>query len=205
MFESILCQVPQYGSEVVEPLIELAVEIAREGREGRRIGTIFMMGDEAEVLARSRPLILDPLFGHPETARSIFNPNLRGTIKELAQLDGAFVVSEAGIFISACRYLDAAGVGVEMPLGLGSRHLAAANMTTVTGAVGIVVSESATVRIFCHGSLLAEVIPELWLLSRRNVQLQGLVTQENVGDVAVITPRRPAAEKVPAPLDSFRR
>ena len=73
-------------------------------------------------------------------------------LQELAQLDGAFVVSEAGIFISACRYLDAAGAGVEMPLGLGSRHLAAANMTTVTEAVGIVVSESATVRIFCHGS-----------------------------------------------------
>jgi diadenylate cyclase len=202
MFESILCQVPQYGAEVVEPLIELAVEIAREGREGRRIGTIFMIGDEAEVLARSRPLILDPLFGHPEAARSIFDPNLRGTIKELAQLDGAFVVSEAGVFLAACRYLDAAGAGVELLLGLGSRHLAAASMSSMTEAVGIVVSESATVRIFCHGKLLAEVIPELWLLSRRNVQLQGQLTQENVGDLAVITEKRPAAQKVSVPSDN---
>ena len=109
MFESILCQVPEYGSEVVSPLIELAVEIAREGREGRRIGTLFMLGDHVSVLARSRRLILDPLLGHPESDRSLADPNLRGTIKELAQLDGAFIVNDAGIFVAACRYLDAPG------------------------------------------------------------------------------------------------
>lgn len=42
-------------------MIELAVEIAREGREGRRIGTLFTFGDADAVLRRSRPLILDPL------------------------------------------------------------------------------------------------------------------------------------------------
>jgi DNA integrity scanning protein DisA with diadenylate cyclase activity len=61
MFESILCQVTEYDSEVLESLIELAVEIAREGREGRRIGTLFTLGDEAAVLAKSRSLILNPL------------------------------------------------------------------------------------------------------------------------------------------------
>src|SRR3954468_23624156 len=144
MYESILCQIPEYGSEAVEPLIELAVEIAREGREGRRIGTLFTLGDHEAVLARSRSLILDPLYGHPESKRCITDPNLRGTIKELAQLDGAFVLTEDGIFVAACRYLDAAGTGIEVPLGLGSRHLAAANMSAATHAVGVVVSESAT-------------------------------------------------------------
>jgi diadenylate cyclase len=91
MFESIICQVTEYDPEVLESLIELAVEIAREGREGRRIGTLFTLGDEDAVLARSRPLILDPLSGHPESARHITNPNLRGTIKELAQLDGGLL------------------------------------------------------------------------------------------------------------------
>jgi len=38
MFESILCQVTEYDPDVLESLIELAVEIAREGREGRRVG-----------------------------------------------------------------------------------------------------------------------------------------------------------------------
>jgi diadenylate cyclase len=46
MFESILCQVSEYDPAILESLIELAVEIAREGREGRRIGTLFMLGDE---------------------------------------------------------------------------------------------------------------------------------------------------------------
>src|SRR4029077_20200112 len=103
MFESILCQVTQYDPEVFESLIGLAVEIAREGREGRRIGTLFTLGDENAVLARSRPLILDPLLGHPESSRRVTDLNLRGTVKELAQLDGGFVVSHDGIVLSACR------------------------------------------------------------------------------------------------------
>lgn len=56
------------------------------------------------------------------------NPNLRGTIKELAQLDGAFVISEAGFVVAACRYLDASVEQIDLPLGLGSRHLAAASI-----------------------------------------------------------------------------
>src|ERR1700722_19074791 len=103
MFESLLCQVTEYDPGVLDPLIGLAVEIAREGREGRRIGTLFTLGDEEAVLARSRPLILDPLTGHPQHLRQVGNLNLRGTIKELAQLDGAFVVSATGTFLSACR------------------------------------------------------------------------------------------------------
>ncbi len=191
MFESILCQVPEYDPAVLDAVIELAVEIAREGREGRRIGTLFTLGDAEEVLARSRPLILDPLAGHAESLRQINDPNLRGTIKELAQLDGAFVINNLGVFVAACRYLDTAGAGVEIPFGLGSRHLAAANISSVTGTVGIVVSESSTVRIFCHGKMVGEIIPELWLLGQREVQMPGAVKQEQVGDLAVITPRTP--------------
>ncbi len=77
-----------------------------------------------------------------KSARHIGDPNLRGTIKELAQLDGAFVVSSTGVVIAACRYLDAAASPVELPLGLGSRHIAAAHISSATSAVGIVVSES---------------------------------------------------------------
>jgi diadenylate cyclase len=94
---------------------------------------------------------LDPFLGHPETSRHVDNLNLRGTIKELAQLDGGFVVSREGIVLSACRYLDAVAAQLDMPLGLGSRQIAAANMSAVTKAVGIVVSESSVVRLFCHG------------------------------------------------------
>jgi diadenylate cyclase len=190
MFESILCQVTDYDPGVVESLIELAVEIAREGREGRRIGTLFTLGDEQAVLTRSRALILDPLAGHPENTRHLSDPNLRGTIKELAQLDGAFVVSSSGLFVASCRYLAAAASPIELPLGLGSRHIAAAHITSVTSAVGVVVSESAVVRLFCHGGLIGEIIPELWMLKRYDFQSDVPTVQETVGDLAVITPRR---------------
>jgi DNA integrity scanning protein DisA with diadenylate cyclase activity len=190
MFESILCQVTDYDPEVLEALVGLAVEIAREGREGRRVGTLFTFGDEQAVLTRSRALILNPLEGHPESARHISDPNLRGTIKELAQLDGAFVVSSAGVVLAACRYLDAAASPMELPLGLGSRHIAAAHISSATNAIGIVVSESSVVRLFCHGSLIGEILPELWLMKRYDRLRARATVKETVGDLAVITPSR---------------
>ncbi len=186
MFETIWARTDAHYKEVLEPTLELAIEIAREGREGHRIGTIFTIGDADAVLERSRPLILDPLCGHPEEARRITDPNLRGTLKELAQLDGAFVVSDAGIVVSACRYLDATASDIHLPLGLGSRHFAAASISKVSRAVGIVVSESALVRVFDGGQLIAEVLPELWLLSRYNVQLRAPFSEEHVRDLAVL-------------------
>jgi diadenylate cyclase len=189
MFESILCEVTEYDASVLEPRIGLAVEIAREGREGKRVGTLFTLGDEAAVLAGSRPLTLDPLMGHPESSRHITNLNLRGTIKELAQLDGGFVVSHDGIVLSACRYLDAVAAQVEVPLGLGSRHIAAANMSAVTKAVGIVVSESSVVRLFCHGHLVGEIIPELWMTDHA-AHLRDMAKREQVGELTVLTPNR---------------
>ena len=70
MFESILCQVTGYDPDVLTSLIELAVEIAREGREGRRIGTLFTLGDEQAVLALlERGVWVHPgyFFGLPES------------------------------------------------------------------------------------------------------------------------------------------
>ena len=194
MFESILCQVTEYDPEVLESLIGLSVEIAREGREGRRVGTLFTLGDEDAVLSRSRPLILDPLFGHPESSRRIADLNLRGTIKELAQLDGAFVVSHGGVVLSACRYLDAVATQLDVPLGLGSRHIAAANISAVTNAVGIVVSESSVVRVFCHGHLVAEIIPELWMMEHA-AHLRGTGKREQIGELTVLTPTFPQATR----------
>jgi DNA integrity scanning protein DisA with diadenylate cyclase activity len=187
MFKSICRRVRRCNKENFEPTLELAVEIAREGREGRRIGTIFTYGDADTVLARSRPLILDPLAGHPDEAKRITDPNLRGTIKELAQLDGAFVVSDQGAVVSACRYLDAMASGISLPFGLGSRHLAGGFISQVTDAVAIVVSESSMVRVFDDGKLIAEIIPELWLMDRYKVQLPVPYEEERVGDLAVLT------------------
>jgi len=186
-FKSICQKVRNCSKQNLEPTIELAVEIAREGREGRRIGTLFAFGDSDAVLAQSRPLILDPLAGHSDEARHIRNPNLRGTIKELAQLDGAFVISDDGVFVSACRYLDAVASDVVLPYGMASRHLAAASISRATRTVAIVVSESSMVRVFDNGTLVAEIIPELWLMDHYNVKLPAPYKEELVGDLAVLT------------------
>lgn len=151
--------------QVLEELIELAVELAREGREGRKVGTLFVFGDHEEVLARSRPLLLDPLQGHEAELRHISRADLRETIKELAQLDGAFVVDETGTFVSAARYI-ATELGSSFSLGLGTRHAAGCSITSVTSAVSVVVSQSSVVRVYARGELMAEIIPELYLMSR---------------------------------------
>jgi hypothetical protein len=81
---------------------------------------------------------------------------------------------------------------VEIPLGLGSRHLAAASISKETGAIAIVVSESAIVRVFHSGNIVAELIPELWLLSKYTPQLRGRVHEEHLRDVAIFTSDSPA-------------
>jgi diadenylate cyclase len=187
IFEKICSEVTWCRHDVLEIILELAIEIAREGREGRRVGTLFTLGRADAVVAASRPLILDPLMGHAPAATHISDANLRGTLKELAQLDGAFVVSEEGVVVAACRYLDASVGDIDLPLGLGSRHLAAASVSKKLGIIAIVVSESAIVRVFCAGELRAEIIPELWLLTRHQTQLRGRVREEHVHDVAIFT------------------
>lgn len=152
---------------VLKDVIELAVEIAREGREGRKIGTIFTVGNEKYVLELSHPLILDPLAGHTAENKKIEDISVRETIKELSQLDGAFIISQEGVVISATRYLDARKENVDLPLGLGSRHVAAASISRETGCVAIVVSESAVIRIILNGKIIAEILPELWLFHQQ--------------------------------------
>ncbi len=152
--------------EALQETIGLAVEIAREGREGRKIGTLFVVGDTDEVLARSRPLILDPLAGHAPELLDVRRPDFRETVKELAQLDGAFVVDSDGTFVSAGRFVEVDVHATDFIPGLGTRHAAAASITRMTRAFAVVVSQSSIVRVFAGGELRAEVLPELFLLAR---------------------------------------
>ena len=152
--------------ETLERVVSLAVEIAREGREGRKIGTLFVIGDVDAVMTHSKELILDPLRGHPADQKRLTSRDMRETLKELAQLDGAFVVSDDGVVLSACRYLDTSSRGIQLPLGLGSRHMAAASITRQTNAMAVVVSESSVVRVFDDGKIVAQIIPEFWMMSQ---------------------------------------
>ena len=88
-------------------------------------------------------------------------------MKELAQLDGAFLVDDDGTFAAAARYIDVDLTAPEAFLpGLGTRHAAGASISAATSATAIVVSQSSVVRVFADGQVRAEVIPELFLLSR---------------------------------------
>ena len=186
VYEEICTQKREVDARVLEQTVSLAVEIAREGREGRKIGTLFVVGDSGEVIKRSKPLILDPLHGHPEESKQIEDPDMRETIKELAQLDGAFLVSNAGVVLSAARYIDAASDSLDLPLGLGSRHVAGASISRQTRAVAVVVSESSMVRMFDDGELVSEIVPELWMIDGYTSRMEGRIFTRRDEDVTVI-------------------
>jgi len=128
--------------EVLKTALNIAVEIAREGREGKAVGTAFVIGDSENVMKNSRQLILNPFAGHPPEERMITNPDLKGNIKELAQLDGVFVMRGDGLMEAAGRYLTANASAISLPKGFGTRHSSVAAITMVTNSIGVVVSQS---------------------------------------------------------------
>ncbi len=145
--------------EVFETLLKLALEISMEAKEGRKSsGAIFVLGKHEEVLKYSHPMVINPFQGYPEDERNILDHRLKETVKEFSSIDGAFIVREDGIILAAGRHLDASGENIEIPLGLGSRHRAAAGITSLTEALAIVISEeTGGVRIFHHGKILMEI------------------------------------------------
>ena len=145
--------------EVFDALLTLALEISIEGKEGRKpVGTIFVLGKHEDVLKFSHPMVINPFQGYPEEERNILDPRLKETIKEFSSIDGAFILREDGVILAAGRHLDASGENIEIPLGLGSRHRAAAGITSLTDALAIVVSEeTGGVRIFHHGKIFMEI------------------------------------------------
>lgn len=138
---------------VIERLLRIASELAREGREGKPVGTLFVVGDPEAVLERSRQGVLNPFMGHPEKERNLLDEETVETIKEFALIDGAFVVRGDGTILAAGRYID---VDKRVPLqaGLGGRHLAAASITRTTKAVAIAVSSNGSIRVFKDGRVI---------------------------------------------------
>ncbi len=144
--------------EVFNAALNIALELAAQGREYRKVGTIFVLGDDEKVMQLSRQMIINPFSGYSEEQLNILNPELEETIKELSAIDGAFVIKENGVLVTAGRHLSAALDSRDFPPGLGSRHIAAAGITSVTKAVAIVISESSgNVSVFKNGKLFVTI------------------------------------------------
>jgi diadenylate cyclase len=146
--------------ETLKAVVDVAVEIGREGREGKTVGTLIVVGDVRNVLARARTLGFDPFKGYRRKERNLRDSRVREAIKEIAQMDGAFVVARDGTVEAACRIIDAPNTGLTLPKGLGTRHWAAAAITNVTNALAVVVSQSTgTVRLFQKGEIILRIAP----------------------------------------------
>lgn len=150
----------QVPLETLRLVVDLAVEIGREGREGKPVGTLFVVGQHRKVLQLSHEQVHDPFRGYAAKEKLIRDPRVRESIKELSQLDGAFVIGSDGVVHSAGRILDAPATGLTLSKGLGSRHWAAAAMSKATKSIAIAVSESTgTVRIFQDGAVVLRIEP----------------------------------------------
>ncbi|MCL2625266.1 MAG: diadenylate cyclase [Cystobacterineae bacterium] len=148
----------RFNSQVIDALIQLAMQIGQEGFEGHPIGTILTIGDCETVMSKSRQLTLNPFQGIPETERNILDPKIREAIKNFSVLDGAFVIREDGVVLAAGRYLTAIDDNVQVPLGLGARHTAAASITSTTECLALAVSQtSGAVRFFKDGAIILEL------------------------------------------------
>lgn len=146
--------------DTLKIVVDLAVEIGKEGREGKAVGTMFVVGDHRKVLEESRPGGFDAMKGYTRKERNILDHKVREGIKELAQLDGMFVVSADGTVESCARIIDTSPVELTMTTGLGSRHFAGAAISKNTKAIAVVVSQSSgTVRIFQNGEVVLRIEP----------------------------------------------
>ena len=141
---------------VVEAVLSIAGDLAKEGREKSPVGAVRVIGDTDRVMKRSRQVVLNPFQGHPPQDRNVLDPRTHETVKEFCQIDGAIIIREDGIVEAAGRYIEVRDP-TDLPSGLGGRHLAAAAITTDTKAIAITVSETGVVRIFRDGKILLRI------------------------------------------------
>jgi PAS domain S-box-containing protein len=144
--------------EIFDTVFHISTEISLEGREGKAVGTTFLIGDAKNVLAKSRQIMLNAFEGHKPESRMVTNPDLKENIKEFAQLDGAFIITGDGFIEASGRYITVDTSRVTLPKGMGTRHNSVAAITQETKAVGIVVSQSGGgITLFKNGQILKKI------------------------------------------------
>jgi len=150
----------QVPLETLRLVVDLAIEIGGEGREGKPVGALFVVGDHRKALRMSHEQVFDPFKGYKQSERNIRSARVREACKEIAQMDGAFIISGDGVVHAAGRILDAPAEGLTLSSGLGARHWAAAAISKAADAIAVAVSESTgTVRIFQDGFVVLRIEP----------------------------------------------
>ena len=158
---------------ILRRVVDLAVEIGRDGREGKSVGALFVVGNHRKVLEHSHESVHDPFRGYNKKERMISNARVRESVKELAQIDGAFVIATDGCVMAAGRILDAPAEELTLSKGLGARHWAAAAISKATKAIAIAVSESTgTVRLFQDGVVVLRIEPMMQAMKWHDVETE---------------------------------
>ena len=165
--------------ETLRAVVDLATEIGREGREGKPVGTLFVVGDTRRVLTLARPMNFNPFRGYSRCERDVRDPAVREQIKDIAQMEGAIVIRRDAVAVAACMHLCADHEEITLSMGLGTRHAAAAAISKATRAVAVVVSQSSgSVRIFQNGEVMLTIEPLARPMTWGNFHLE---TQEDNG------------------------
>jgi DNA integrity scanning protein DisA with diadenylate cyclase activity len=164
--------------ESLRLVVDLAAEIGREGREGKPVGTILVVGDIRKVMSMSQPINFNPFRGYSKEERDLRDRRVREQIKDIAQLDGAILIDREGIAVAACLHLNVPAEGVAVSKGFGSRHRAAAAISRKTSAIAVCVSQSSgTVRLFQDGEVVLHIEPlarpHIWQPFRLETQEDG--------------------------------
>jgi DNA integrity scanning protein DisA with diadenylate cyclase activity len=148
--------------QVLEAALIVASKVGRAASRGKRIGTIFMLGDSIKVLEGSKQLIPNPFQGHEEATRRLTNPDVHDALVEFSKLDGAFVIRGDGFILTGGLFLGPTQVETELPAGLGTRHAAAAAVTARTASTAIVISATdGKVRAFSEGKIVLQMDPQV--------------------------------------------
>jgi diadenylate cyclase len=171
--------------ETLRAVVDLAAEIGREGREGKPVGSMFVVGDTRKVLSVARPINFNPFRGYSAAERDIRDRKVREQIKDIAQLEGAIIIRRDGVAVAACMFLDVLAEGITLSKGLGTRHWAAAAISRKTNAIAVAVSQSSgTVRIFQDGKVVLRIEPLARPLIWRHFEMETQEADEMTNPVA---------------------
>jgi hypothetical protein len=170
---------------VLRRIIAIALVIVRDGLEGKKIGTMFVIGDSEKVIKRSQSLILDPFKGYPLEVRSIHRKDMQDTIIKLSYIDGAFIISDDGHVVSAGRYINPKSFG-KVSLEAGTRHVTGAAITSETNSVVVIVSSSGNIQVYTEGKLIKKYKVELRLRECGNSNFKNTHVEPNYYRVPIM-------------------